>query len=228
MKGDKNTEIYQCVHCGKDYKPRRRHSQKYCSSSCNVAACRKRNGYIYNPRYVPPDKSVSKAVLPIIAQGVASSQNTVRNVAESTAGSLIAQAVVKGVEYFVDTKEVTLLRKLKEQVEQLQHTTDPQALINQIHSGLNEMMVLTLEGARRIELSQDKLGSKLDLIISGEDEIKWEQTLRNSKGSIRLFKIYNRLTQKHRYEDEDGKLYRYEKGKGREKGTFIPIKNKKG
>jgi len=30
--------LYKCHYCGKDYKPRRRHKQKFCSNSCRVNA----------------------------------------------------------------------------------------------------------------------------------------------------------------------------------------------
>src|SRR5680860_650163 len=30
--------LYKCHYCGKDYKPKRRHKQKYCSNSCRVNA----------------------------------------------------------------------------------------------------------------------------------------------------------------------------------------------
>src|SRR5680860_727372 len=43
--------LYKCHYCGKDYKPRRRHKQKFCSNSCRVNA--------FNIR-TKKDKSIAK------------------------------------------------------------------------------------------------------------------------------------------------------------------------
>ena len=43
--------LYKCQYCGKDYKPRRRHKQKFCSNSCRVNA--------FNIR-TKKDKSIAK------------------------------------------------------------------------------------------------------------------------------------------------------------------------
>jgi Fe-S-cluster-containing dehydrogenase component len=43
--------LYKCQYCGKDYKPRRRHKQKFCSNSCRVNA--------FNFR-TKKDKSIAK------------------------------------------------------------------------------------------------------------------------------------------------------------------------
>jgi len=33
-----DTYLYNCQYCGKEYKPNRRHKQKFCSNSCRVGA----------------------------------------------------------------------------------------------------------------------------------------------------------------------------------------------
>lgn len=47
IEGKDNQRYYEqnCERCGDAYFPRRRAVQKYCSQSCNVRACRERNGY---------------------------------------------------------------------------------------------------------------------------------------------------------------------------------------
>jgi hypothetical protein len=47
IEGKYNQRYYEqsCERCGDAYFPRRRGAQKYCSQSCNVRACRERNGY---------------------------------------------------------------------------------------------------------------------------------------------------------------------------------------
>lgn len=47
IEGKDNQRYYEqsCERCGDAYFPRRRGAQKYCSQSCNVRACRERNGY---------------------------------------------------------------------------------------------------------------------------------------------------------------------------------------
>lgn len=47
IEGKDNQRYYEqsCERCGDAYFPKRRGVQKYCSQSCNVRACRERNGY---------------------------------------------------------------------------------------------------------------------------------------------------------------------------------------
>lgn len=47
VEGKDNQRYYEqnCERCGDAYFPKRRGVQKYCSQSCNVRACRERNGY---------------------------------------------------------------------------------------------------------------------------------------------------------------------------------------
>jgi len=44
--------LYKCHYCGKDYKPRRRHKQKFCSNSCRVNA--------FNFRIKKDERNVAK------------------------------------------------------------------------------------------------------------------------------------------------------------------------
>ena len=69
--------LYKCHYCGKEYEPRRRHKQKYCSNSCRVTAFKlqKEKNVPGKGEVAPQDQNVKKESMSLAGIGNATAGN---------------------------------------------------------------------------------------------------------------------------------------------------------
>lgn len=88
-----DTHLYTCQYCGKDYKPNRRHKQRFCSSSCRVNSFnrKKQMGLSLPQKEIEKAKSLKIEKMSMAGIGNA----TVGTMAGTVAVNLITSLITK-------------------------------------------------------------------------------------------------------------------------------------
>lgn len=82
----KTIKYYTCEYCHKEYIPKRRGVQKYCSNSCRSNACRVRN----------QEKTITSktdSIIPLIESNQQKDQMSLSGVGNATAGAILANTL---------------------------------------------------------------------------------------------------------------------------------------